>query len=158
MELNAGYLKHIGANALVWTGILAVALTLYSGDYTLAIFLVAIIAFNIMVSFGLHLLSITPPQMGSVVKSPGREEVAFTFSPVAYPKSFDNETRDFHSEFIQFDINKAGDLIFRAHMDRPSLKGLRDALQSALDGKIALHAHAPATAPTPAKQGRKKKN
>ncbi len=154
MELNAGYLKHIAANALLWTGVLAVALTAYSGDYTLAIFFTAVVAFNILVSFGLHLLSAggMPLPTAAGIKRPGREEVAFTFSPVAYPKSFDSETRAYHPEFIQFDINKAGDLIFRAHMDRLSLKGLRDALQSALDGKISLHAHEPAQA----KHGKKK--
>ena len=154
MELNADYLKHVAANAFLWTGVLAVALTLYSGDYTLAIFLIAVVSFNVLVSVGLHLLAGGPlPTLASALRTPGREEVAFTFAPVAYPKSFDNETRDFHAEYVQFDINRAGDLIFRAHMDRPSLKGLRDALQSALDGKLSFQTHAPAQA----KHGKKRK-
>ncbi len=152
------FLKESAANALLWTGVLALGITLWAKDYSLAAFFIAVIAFNVLMALALRLLAPKAfekafPQAGGV---PGT--VGFNITPLSYPKVLDRELRDFAPEFIRFDIKQNGARVFSANLARDAIRQLRDTLATALEVKESVaQQFAPQTAQASGKKARDKK-
>ena len=132
------FYKQVIINAVFWTGVFSIGLTLLKRDFSLALFLVALVAFNLVIYFTLRLFapSMLPAASGSAQGPAGEfNSVGFILTPIKYPKILDAEMRDFAPEFIRLDIQKNGAMVFSANMARDALKGLRDALSNALEIK-----------------------
>ncbi len=122
-------LKQLGVNALFWTGIMAIVLTLFQSDYYLLLFFVGLVVFNFAI---ILLVNKFAPKMLKIQEGTTDGEIAFTLKPVTYPKVLDEEKREYLPEFIHLDIAKDRRVIFAGDMARSVLKQLRDSLDQAL--------------------------
>jgi len=121
--------------ALAWTGIFAVVYTLALGVYEVAIFGLAVLAFDLLLSR----LGIST-QKARWQKSEGA--VLFRITPLKYPKIHDADTNTYAPEFIKFDVIKDGAKLFSGDLARDTIKTLRETLDSALSPTAEKHGKA----------------
>ncbi|MBI3587804.1 hypothetical protein HY995_02005 [Candidatus Micrarchaeota archaeon] len=136
------FVRSSAANALFWTGVLAIGLTLLRRDASFLLFAAGVLALNTLLFLVLRQLS--PQAAEEVLEASGHRHtpavgeggmIGFSLTPLQYPKVVDRDSRDFVSEFIHFDISRDGSPIFSGNLGRDALKQLRDALDGALSAK-----------------------
>ena len=138
--------KHLSANALLWTGIAAIALTLLEGSFYFLLFFAGLVALNFCLIMILN--QIAPGLLkhefrGANGANSSNGNIAFKFSPLKYPKVLDEETREYVPELIRIDINSGSQTIFSGNMARNALKQFQKTISDALTMKD----NAPITAP-----------
>ncbi len=120
-------LKASLANAVFWTGVLAIITTAIAGSYQLALVAAAVLLIDVA------LIALLPRQLTALARSkPNNGTVAFQITPLNYPKVLDADLNDFAPEFLRLDIFSNGQSVFSGNLARDTFKGLRDALNAAL--------------------------
>ncbi|MFH1246961.1 MAG: hypothetical protein V1644_01140 [Candidatus Micrarchaeota archaeon] len=149
---NAPVLKQLGVNALFWTGIMAIILTLLQSDYYFLLFFIGLVAINFAI---ILLIQKFAPKLLKIheINSAEGGELAFNLKPVKYPKVLDEEKHAYLPEYIHLDIAKDQRIIFAGDMARNMLKQLRDSLDQALSTDEIKTT--PASEPKPKKKGKK---
>ena len=139
--------KHLSANALLWTGIAAIALTLLEGSFYFLLFFAGLLVLNF---FLIMILNRIAPGMlkhefrgASLGGNSNSGNIAFKFAPLKYPKVLDEETREYVPELIRIDINNGNQTIFSGNMARNALKQFQNTITDAL----AMKDNATTTAP-----------
>ncbi len=122
-------LKQLGVNALFWTGIMAIVLTLFQSDYYLLLFFVGLVAFNFAI---ILIVNKFMPKMLKIQDESANGEIAFSLKPINYPKVLDEEKREYLPEYIHLDIMSSGRKIFAGDLGRNMMKQLRDSLDQVL--------------------------
>lgn len=156
----AELLKQLSANALLWTGIAAIALTLMQGSFYFVLFFVGLVALNVV--FIALLNHFAPNILREEFRAGEGGNIAFKFSPLKYPKVLDEETRQYVPEFIHIDIRKDNKPLFSGNMARQAVKQFSETINQALSAreppKLTSTTTLAPTAPqiTPKKKTRKK--
>lgn len=160
--MNQEFFKDLLTNSLFWTGGAAVALTALQGDFSLLIFLFALVAFNLALLFVLrqvsprHAKQLEERRIPHARQGPAVGNVVFNLTPLRYPKVLDEEMREFAPEFIRLEVRQGRATLFAGDLARDAMKQLRDAISGVLTIKDTLappsHAVTPA-AKTPSKKG-----
>ncbi len=122
-------LKQLGVNALFWTGIMAVAFTLLENNYYFLLFFVGLVVFNFAL---ILLINRFAPKMLKIQDSATAGEIAFSLTPITYPKVLDEEKHAYLPEYIHLDIMSSGRKIFAGDLGRAMMKQLRDSLDQVL--------------------------
>lgn len=120
--------KQLGANALFWTGIVAIILTAIQGDYYFALFFAGLTALN----FAILLIVEKALPNALRIEQPENNGLVFKMKPIKYPKVLDEEKHGYLPEFIHLDILSSGKKIFAGDLGRSVMKQLRDSLDQVL--------------------------
>ncbi len=122
-------LKQLAINALFWTGLAAVAITLVQGNVYFALFFAGLVAVNLLLIFVLQRLA----PNAFKINEPGKAgQLVFKLKPIKYPKILDEEKRAYLPEFIHLDISIGRHIVYAGDLARSVLKNLRDSLDQAL--------------------------
>lgn len=148
MNLDYESLQEAGKNAVFWTGVAALAISVTERSFDLAIFAAAVFLFEIV-------LSAVLPSRKESRQQEASGMVVFRLTPLQYPKILDADINDFAPEFIRLDIFKGSARVFSGDLARETYKSLRDTIGAALSKQPFAQ---PATQPTPqpAQQSQKK--
>ncbi len=120
--------KELAINALFWTGIVAIILTLFESNYYFLLFFIGLFLFNLLVIFIVQKLA--PELMSKENISLG--PLQFRLKPIAYPKILDEERRAYLPEFIHLNITSGSHVLFAGNLARGVVKQLRDSLDQVL--------------------------
>lgn len=158
MAFTWSFYKERVINAVFWTGVVALGVALLKGDFSFALFFVAVIAFNLVLALALRLLAPKAFEQVAQASESNFGEVGFRLTPLRYPKILDQELREFAPEFIRLDIKQNGVLVFSANLARDALRQLRDAVQATLEAKdVVAQRVSKQLAPQPQPQARANK-
>ncbi len=130
--------KELAVNAVFWTGLLAIILTLFEQQYEYALFAIGLIALNFAIILFVRWIA---PAAFAREYNQANGELGFRVKPVQYPKVLDEDKRQYLPEFIHLDITTNKQLVFTGNLARNALKQLRDAIDQALSAeepKIAI--------------------
>ncbi len=127
-------LKQLGANALFWTGIVAIILTFLQGNTYFLLFFAGLVIFNFAIIILIEKLAPNLLKIEAIQEQPG---LVFKLKPVKYPKVLDEEKREYLPEFIHLDIANDKRVIFAGDLARTALKNLRDSLDQVLSTQEA---------------------
>ncbi len=125
-------IKELALNALLWTGALAIILTLIEANYYYALFFAGLIIFNFIV---LHVVKKLAPELMQK-DAIGSQYLKFELKPIKYPKVLDEEKHSYLPEFIQMDISAGQTTIFAGNLARNVVKQLRDSLDQVLSIEV----------------------
>ncbi|MFH0713188.1 MAG: hypothetical protein V1722_01515 [Candidatus Micrarchaeota archaeon] len=127
-------LKNLGVNALFWTGIVAIALTLLEENYYFLLFFVGLVVLNFVILLVVNKFAPNAIKIENIVN---HGQVVFKLKPLRYPQVLDEEKNKYVPELIHLDIANNKGVIFAGDVGRSVLKQLRDSMDQALaiDGK-----------------------
>lgn len=131
--------KQLVVNAVFWVGAFALGMAVLAPGEQIpyAELFAVFLAFNLVLLF---LLNTFAPRLfeqvpGAVEDKPG--QLGFRLYPLAYPKVWVDDLRDYAPELIHVDISDGKNMLFGANVTRDALQQFRDSLNQVLNLKEA---------------------